>query len=254
MQTSTAKLRHIKAFAEGAGVSVRTLHLYNRLGLLRPAAFTDAGYRLYGEAELERLEQILALRFVGFTLEQIGQLLQGSTPPLLAALRMQRAVIAGQKRRLESALAAIDEAERALTDDATCDRWKTLQTVIEIFKMQNDWDWTKGYYSDEARTQIDENLRKTSRESIEESQRAWAALIAEIETAASAGTDPHGEAAAKLAERYRELLAQFTQGNAEIAAGLNRLWADSANRLSDFKRPWSDAADAFIKAMMDGEK
>ena len=48
-------------FAERAGVTVRTLHHYDRLGLLRPAAYTEAGYRLYGETELARLEQIVAL-------------------------------------------------------------------------------------------------------------------------------------------------------------------------------------------------
>ena len=104
---------------------------------------SEAGYRLYGQAELERLEHILALRFVGFNLEQIKELLRGSSRPLVAALRMQRELIAQQKRRLESALAAVDEAERVLMRDETADVWGTLRTVIEAFKMQNDWDWTR---------------------------------------------------------------------------------------------------------------
>jgi DNA-binding transcriptional MerR regulator len=254
METASEKLRQIKAFADDAGVTVRTLHLYDRLGLLKPASLTESGYRLYGEAELERLEQILALRFVGFNLEQIKELLGGPIPPLLVALRMQREVIVRQKRRLESALAAIDEAERAIECDESLDRWKTLQTVIEVFKVQNDWDWAKNYYSEEARAKIEENLSKTSREVIEQGQRDWAALLAAIEEAARNGIDPQGEAARKLAERYRKLLAQFTQGNAEIAAGLNKLWSDSTHWPSEFKRPWSDAADAFIKAMMERGK
>ena len=251
METASANLRHVKAFADDAGVTVRTLHLYDRLGLLKPAALTSSGYRLYGEAELERLEQILALRFVGFNLEQIKELLSGPVPPLLVALRMQRAVIARQKRRLESALAAIDEVERTLEQDESADRWKALQTVIEVFKMQDDWDWTKNYYSEEARAKIEENLRETSREAIEQGQRAWATLIADIEEATRNGLDPHGDAARLIAERYRELLAQFTQGNAEIAAGLNKLWSDSTHWPNEFKRPWSEAADAFIKSMME---
>ncbi len=251
METASANLRHVKAFADDAGVTVRTLHLYDRLGLLKPAALTSSGYRLYGEAELERIEQILALRFVGFNLEQIKELLSGPVPPLLVALRMQRAVIARQKRRLESALAAIDEVERTLEQDESADRGKALQTVIEVFKVQDDWDWTKNYYSEEARAKIEENLRETSREAIEQGQRAWATLIAEIEEAARNRLDPHGDAARLIAERYRELLAQFTQGNAEIAAGLNKLWSDGTHWPSEFKRPWSEAADAFIKSMME---
>lgn len=79
METATGNLRHIKEFAREAGVTIRTLHLYDRLDLLKPAAVSAAGYRSYGEAEFERLEHILALRFVGFNLEQIKELLQGPT-------------------------------------------------------------------------------------------------------------------------------------------------------------------------------
>src|SRR5579863_2620993 len=79
METQSGELRRIKAFATEAGVSVRTLHLYDRLGLLRPAALSESGYRLYGEAELERLEHILALRFVGLRLDQIKSCLDDPT-------------------------------------------------------------------------------------------------------------------------------------------------------------------------------
>ena len=127
MQMQSGGLRRSKAFATEAGVSVRTLHLYDRLGLLRPAAVSPSGYRLYGEAELERLEHILALRFVGLRLNQIKELLGGPDQPLVAALRMQREVIAHQKQGLESALTLIEEAERALIAGASADRWKILR-------------------------------------------------------------------------------------------------------------------------------
>jgi MerR family transcriptional regulator, thiopeptide resistance regulator len=250
MQTQTANLRQIKAFADGAGVTVRTLHLYDRLGLLKPAALSESGYRLYGEAELERLEHILALRFIGFNLEQIKELLQGSNRPLVVALRMQRDVIAAQKRRLESALAAIDEAERALSGDAPADRWETLRTVIEVFKMQNDWSWTQEYYSEEARQKLEEYRNDTPREVVEQGQRDWTALIAEVEAAASSGIDPSSAQAQVLAQRWRDLLAQFTRSNTEIQRGLNRLWSEPTHWPAGFKRPWSDEADAFIKKAM----
>ena len=56
-------------------VSVRTLHHYDRIGLLHPARHSAGGYRLYGESELLRLQQILTLRYLGFPLKQIGELL-----------------------------------------------------------------------------------------------------------------------------------------------------------------------------------
>jgi DNA-binding transcriptional MerR regulator len=250
MQMQNGQLRRIKAFSTEAGVSVRTLHLYDRLGLLRPAAVSESGYRLYGDAELEHLEHILALRFVGFSLDQIKKLLAGSEWPLAAALSIQREVIARQKRRLESALTVIEEAQRALAADGSRDRRKILRTVMEVFKMQNDWHWTQEYYSEAAREKIDEHQLNTSRETIERGQQDWTVLIAEVEAAVANGDDPNGAQARALARRWRGLVAQFTQGDAEISRGLNRMWSDATHWPKDFTRPWSDAADAFIKQAM----
>lgn len=250
MSTEVAKLRRVKEFASEAGVTVRTLHLYDRLDLLKPAALSESGYRMYGQAELERLEHILVLRFVGFNLDQIKELLAGSHLPLLVALRMQRAVVARQKRRLESALAAIDEAERAISREETVDLWSTLRTVMETFKMQNDWEWTQKYYSEEALEKLEELRQSIPQEAIAQTERDWSTLIAEVEAAAARGLDPSSGEALALAQRWSALVRQFTQGNAEIQRGLNRLWSEPTHWPSDFKRPWSDAADAFIKAVM----
>lgn len=250
MQTMVAGLLRIKEFAREAGVTVRTLHVYDRLGLLKPAALTDAGYRLYGQAELERLEQILALRFVGFNLDQIKELLRESPQPLVTALRMQRELIGRQKRRLESAMTAIDEAERALARDESADVWGTLRSVFEVFRMQNDWEWTKNYYSAEARDKLEDRMRDVPRDQIEQGERAWSALLAEVEEAAAGGVDPASHSGRALAERWSALVRQFTQGDADIHRGLNRLWSDQTHWPADFKRPWSDAADAFIKKAM----
>ena len=151
MQTQSGGLRRIRAFATGAGVSVRTLHLYDRLGLLRPAAVSESGYRSYGDAELEGLEHILALRFVGFSLDQINGLLAGSDLPLAAALHMQREVIARQKRRLESVLTVIEEAQRVLAErrigrplDDSSYRHGGIHNAKRL-------KWTQEYYSESAR-------------------------------------------------------------------------------------------------------
>ncbi len=250
MQTTAAGLRRIKAFAQGAGVTVRTLHLYDRLDLLKPAATSESGYRLYGDAQLERLEHIVALRFVGFSLDQIKELLAGSDLPLVEALRVQHEVIARQKRRLELALAAIAEAELAL-GDARADRWQTLRNVIEVFKMQNDWEWTREYYSEESRRKLEEAAQRMGPAAIEESQREWSELIAQVEAAVAQRVAPSSPQAQELAQRWRALLARFTQGDPEIQSGLNRLYSDATHWPKDFKRPWSDAAEAFIKAAVD---
>ena len=245
---SEPKLYQAKEFAMKAGVTVRTLHFYDRLGLLAPTARTESGYRLYGEADLERLEQILALRFVGFELERIKHLMDGTPRPLGVALRLQREVIAQEKRRLETALAAIDQAEAALQTSGTdAERWRAVQHIIEAFKMKNDWSWTENYYSPEALEKLAETRRTTPSEAIEAGQRAWAELIAEVEDAVAKHEDPSSAHAAELARRWHDLIGQFTQGDPNVAQGLNKLYADRTHWPKDFKRPFSDAAAEFIK-------
>lgn len=250
MQATAEKLLQAREFARQTGVTVRTLHLYDRLGLLEPAARTESGYRLYGEAQLERLEHILALRFVGFRLEHIKELLQGPKWPLIVALRMQHQAIAHERHRLERALQAIEDAERTLQDE-TADRWETLRNVIGALKVENDLGWTKNYYSEEAQRKIQQRMQETPKEAIEQGQRDWAALLAEVEEAAARNEDPQSANAQALAERWRGLLQQFTGGDAGIQQGLNKLWSDPTHRPAHFKRPWSDAADAWIKRVLD---
>src|SRR5918992_6063250 len=82
-------------------VSVRTLHHYDRFGLLRPALHSAGGYRMYGESELLRLQQILTLRYLGFPLKRIGELLDRTDFDLVASLRVQRQAARGPVEELE---------------------------------------------------------------------------------------------------------------------------------------------------------
>src|SRR5215472_5198018 len=84
----------VREFAEFAGVTVRALHHYERLGLLKPKR-TAAGYRVYGLGDLERLEQIVALRFLGLPLRQIKVLLDRDPLRLPDALQVQLTILEG---------------------------------------------------------------------------------------------------------------------------------------------------------------
>src|SRR4051812_24378132 len=104
----------IKEFARKAGVTVRALHHYDQLGLLKPTARSESGYRVYSQADLVRLEQVVVLKFLGFPLADIRELITGQGNGLLTALRFQRRALEEKRRRLGLAVQAIEEAERAL--------------------------------------------------------------------------------------------------------------------------------------------
>src|SRR5579884_704937 len=109
MNGNAAKTFQAQEFARLAGVTVRTLHHYDRLGLLNPRR-TDAGYRLYRERDLERLEQIVALKFIGLPLKQIKSLLDRNPVGFSDALRIQRTALEDKRRLLDSAIHAIQQA------------------------------------------------------------------------------------------------------------------------------------------------
>src|SRR5919202_1523258 len=100
-------------FAELAGVTVRALHHYDRLGLLRPRRSPN-GYRVYSRSDLERLEQIVALKFIGLPLSQVRAVLDRGPVDLATALSLQRRALEEKRRALDKALDAIRAAETAV--------------------------------------------------------------------------------------------------------------------------------------------
>ncbi|HEX7956933.1 MAG TPA: MerR family transcriptional regulator, partial [Pyrinomonadaceae bacterium] len=102
----TERLYRASEFAGLTGVTVRTLHHYDRAGLLRPSRRTGAGYRLYGARDFARLQQILTLKFIGLPLEEIRRLLGRRALDLKETLRLQRGALAEKRRQLDMALRA----------------------------------------------------------------------------------------------------------------------------------------------------
>jgi DNA-binding transcriptional MerR regulator len=234
-------------FARRAGVTVRALHHYDRLGLLKPSGRTDAGYRLYTNGDFVRLEQIVALKFIGFPLSKIRDLLHRNDGDrreldLSEMLRQQRQIIAGKRDHLERAVRAIERAEQVVASGQESD-WEPFRKIIEVIQMHTRKDWMKKYYTEE---QLAGLRKRWSPEVQAESERRWAALARDAEDAIARGEDPSGEAGQALAARRRELLRQFTGGDPEMEKNLQKLYADRSNWPESFKKPFSDAVDRFL--------
>src|SRR5262245_18514639 len=104
-------LHQASEFAELTGVTVRTLHHYDRLGLLKPSGRTRAGYRLDGELDFARLQQVVTLKLIGFPLKQIKEILVRKEFDLKTTLKLQREIIEQKRRYLDLAIEAIKKAE-----------------------------------------------------------------------------------------------------------------------------------------------
>ena len=148
---------HTQEFAKLAGLTVRALHHYDRLGLLKPHR-TGSGYRAYCESDLERLEQVVALKFLGLPLKQIKRLLETAGCDLPAALQLQRKALEAKRRLLDRAIAAIREAETVVEagrqPGASLPAYAALKKIIEVIEVQNNQDWMAKYQNDAAKAKI----------------------------------------------------------------------------------------------------
>lgn len=154
--------------AKLARVTVRTLHHYDDIGLLRPSERSDAGYRLYTLEDLERLQVILFYRELGFELDEIRTLLDDPAFDRAEALREQRDLIAEQAVRLEALLALIDKTIAA-------DQGGIAMTKEEMFEVFGDFDPSE--YEDEVKERwgdteaYRESAKRTARYKKEDWQR-----------------------------------------------------------------------------------
>ncbi|MDP4169528.1 MAG: MerR family transcriptional regulator [Bacillota bacterium] len=104
----------VKEVAEIAGVSVRTLHHYDKIGLLHPGALTDAGYRLYSDENLEVLQQILFFKEIGLPLEEIKNILDRPDFDRKKTLEVHKELLLEKKLRIEKMLQTLDNTLQTL--------------------------------------------------------------------------------------------------------------------------------------------
>lgn len=117
----------VKKLAKLAGVSVRTLHLYDQIGLLKPSARTEAKYRLYGERELLRLQQILFYKELDFPLQAICQILDDPNFDLSQALENHKVALQARRERIATLLTTIDKTIAQL-------KGETMLTHEELYE------------------------------------------------------------------------------------------------------------------------
>jgi DNA-binding transcriptional MerR regulator len=233
-------------FAGFTGVSVRTLHHYDRIGLLRPSAHTEAGYRLYSEQDLLGLQQILTLRYLGFPLRQIGELLGRPDFDLLASMRIQRSALRDRISELEHIDAALDElVEHRLATGA----WAWDLVVRASAAVQENLE-PKGermnkYYSPEQMKQWEELGRKFPAEERALMEQAWTALLTEVR--ANRDLDPASPQARALAERWDQLTEATRrgyEGYPELSAAIGENYRQG--RFEGHERAPQQADFAFI--------
>jgi DNA-binding transcriptional MerR regulator len=227
----------VKEVAELAGLTIRALHHYDSIGLLVPSARSGAGYRLYGDDDLLRLQQILIGRELGLSLEAIRRSLDDPGFDRRQALLAQRTELAARAERaadmvraIDAALTAIEEKHMGKVDmKKIFDGFEPDQYAEET---KQRWGHTDAYKISAQRTK---SYTETDWRKMKDEQ---AAIYAEALAAREAGVHPNEPRAMDVAERHRLSIDRwFYPCGREMHCGLANLW--------EADRRYSDSIDKF---------
>ncbi|MFE6079104.1 MerR family transcriptional regulator [Paenibacillus sp. NPDC057886] len=212
----------VKEVAELVGISVRTLHHYDEIGLLTPDEVTSAGYRLYSDANLEKLQQILFFKELDFSLKDIKEILNNPSFDREEALNMHRRILLEKRQRLDQMIATIDKSVQHV-------RGEIKMTAKEQFE---GFDFSHNPYEQEARERwgdqtVDQANQKIQSQSPEK-QKALSDQMNSIYTrlAAIRHTDPtSAEAQAGISEWYG-YLNNMGNYSPEVFRALGQMYVD----------------------------
>lgn len=203
--------------AKRTGLTVRTLHHYDEIGLLRPSRRTASGHRLYGRAEVERLQQIASLRYLGLSLEEIAACLARPEYSLERVLdlhveRMEREI--ARRKNLRDLVCSLRDRLRSAEAVSVDELTKTIEVTMNYEK----------YYTPEQLDELATRRERVGEARIQQVQQEWQELFAAYEKAMNDGLDPASDEVQALARKSAALIGEFTGGNPGIAKSLDNLY------------------------------
>jgi len=214
MSSKAMKIGHL---AQATGLTVRTLHWYDQIGLLKPSLKTESGHRLYSPSDIARLQQIKSLQELGFGLKEIGGIL--SRPEL-----RPEEVIGHQLKLLNDRINHQIRLRQRLESLAGRYRTKTTIAVSELLKTIKDILQMEKYYTKEQLEKLRQRRESLGEETIFAAEAEWKELFRKYEAEMKKGTDPSSEPVQKLAKRSWELIDAFTGRDSGIEKSLGNMY------------------------------
>jgi DNA-binding transcriptional MerR regulator len=207
----------VGALAARTGVTVRTLHHYDDIGLLSPGRRTAAGHRLYGEDEIRRLQQIASLRHLGLTLDEIKETLSRPDMSIDRVLELQIERIDGQivrQERLRDLIRSLRDRLRSAEGVSVEELTRTIGVTMSYEK----------YYTPAQLDQLARRREEVGEQRIREVEEEWRDLFAAFGKAMEEGRDPASQEVRALARRSASLIEEFTGADPGIRASLGTMY------------------------------
>src|SRR5215471_14072997 len=227
--------------ARRTGLTVRTLHHYDEIGLLKPSLHTEAGYRLYTRADVTRLQQVLSLRQLGFALEEIRDCLDRPGFAPLEVIRLHLTRLRQQielERKLCARLEALAEQFRTV-EEVSADAFLYTIEVMTMFEK---------YYTPEQMAQFEARAKEVGQEAIDQAPQQWSDLFTAVTDEMEAGTDPADPKAQELAKRWLAMVTLCTGGDPGIYNSLRTMYEKEDNVMGTDTKALRPKMEYILKA------
>jgi len=239
----------VQKLARLAGISTRTLRYYDEIGLLKPGRMTESGYRIYGEEQVNRLQQILFYRELGCSLEMIREILQSPDFDEITALRQHRAQLIDRRKQLDALIRNVEmtiasrEGRITMSDKQKFEGFK--KQLVEDNERQFGEE-SRQRYGDYAVDQSNRKLLNMTEEQYEEMKQVEAEFKQTLAKAHKIG-DPAGELAQKAADLHRKWLSfNWPTYSKEAHLGLAQMYVDD-ERFAHFFGDQQPGAATFLR-------
>ncbi|MGG7620381.1 MerR family transcriptional regulator [Robertmurraya sp. GLU-23] len=219
----------VQKLGQLAGVSTRTLRYYDQIGLLQPCRVNSNGYRIYGQSEVNRLQQILFYKELGVSLDTIKEILSSSTFDGEAALREHRLKLIEKRQQIETLICNVEKTIAASEGRITMTNKEKFEGFKQNLLAENEKKYGKEIRDKYGKETVEQSNAKLMNLSEEDYQKVTALEqhIRDVLSQALTSGDPSGPLAQQAAELHKEWLCYFwPKYSKEAHAGLAQMYVD----------------------------
>lgn len=243
----------VQKLAQMAGVSSRTLRYYDEIGMLKPARINSSGYRIYGQDEVDRLQQILFYRELGVSLESIKDIVTAPSFNGAQALREHREKLLEKREQLDVLISnvektiALTEGEFEMMDKEKFEGFK--QKLVDDNEAMYGQEIRKKY-GDDTVNKFNQKVKGMSQEQHDEVAKLATDVMENLHAAFQTG-DPAGELAQKVADLHRQWLCYYWDSyTKEAHAGLTQMYVDDPRFTAYYDEKQPGAAEFLRDAVL----
>jgi DNA-binding transcriptional MerR regulator len=225
----------VKQLSALAGVSIRTLHYYDEIGLLSPTRVGANGYRYYDDAALMRLQQILFFREIGLELLRIKEILDQPGFDVLQALQSHRSILRERIERLEKLVETVDSTIMDFAGEVKMSK----KRLFEAFSAEKQKDYERSIRLQYGPETVNESTRRWgSYNSVERERIADEGnqVYSDLADAIQAGKSPQSLEVQTILGRWHRHLTYFYEPTLEILRGLGQLYNTHPDFIANFRK------------------